>query len=141
MKRITAIAVMYMFVLACMPGPALAASPSFNQLSASSTDTSLDVSFKLTGLGSGSQTFTVTLTGTASWTCQSSGKNGTQETQAHQTLTTVDNFTTHNGSFSGSISLTGDCPGHQTVEGFSVSDATISESGSSGSTGPVSVPL
>jgi hypothetical protein len=68
-------------------------------------------------------------------------KNGEQVTQANQTLTTVDNFTTHNGTFSGTISLIGECPGHQSVEDFRVSSATISESGSSRSTGPVAVPL
>jgi len=138
MRRITAIAVMSLFVLASS-SPVLAQNPSFNKLDASISSTTLTVTFKLTGLGNAT-TVDVTLTGGADFTCTSHGHD-TQITSAHQTInqTTTFNVGPKPGTTSGSVSFTVACPGNQTESGALFTNVFISGSASTGSTGSVQI--
>jgi hypothetical protein len=122
MRRTSTIATLFL-MLVMTSSPLWAASAQFNKLSATTDGNTLNVAFKVTGLGN--EPGTVTLADEATVECFSQGKNGDQQTSATTKITKAENFTPHNGSYTGSISFTATCPGNQVERDATFSDVTI----------------
>jgi hypothetical protein len=130
MSRTSTIALLFL-VLVMTSSLLWAASPQFNKLSAVPNGPTLNVAFKGTGLGN--DPGTVTLADDVTVECFSQGKGGTQQTSATTKVSTTENFTPHNGSYTGSISFTARCPGNQDEGVATFSDVTITLTTSTGS--------
>lgn len=107
------------FGMAFLASPAWAENPHFinNSLICTYTANGNSIVFTSSGTvaGLGTATDWVTLLGTANITCQSSGKNGTQNTSAHHFGGSSPVVSTSNGNYPFSVTVTTSCPGNQTA--------------------------
>jgi hypothetical protein len=141
MQRVTMVVVIFSFLLAGVPAPALATSASFHFANASASGLNLVVTFKETGLGNtgfSSVTIDVSAQASATYQCFNGGGNHPKagnKTTVNGPVGGAGNFPVSNGQTTGAItvSLPGpgsfSCPSGQNLvlESGSYSNITITD--------------
>jgi hypothetical protein len=129
-KKFAAIAVVCVFVATI----AIASSAHFNKCSSSQQGNNLVVSFKEVGLGNDRTCITVSADVQANYACYNNGEKNPKaanKRSINAKRTETDCFTPHNGTISGSLTITppgpGDfsCPPGQTLRLVSVSFSNV----------------
>jgi len=142
MRRIMMVSTLLLvFAVVFAAAPAWATSPHFlnNTLSCTYSASGGTITFEATGTvaGLGNATDWVTLSGTASVTCQSNGQGGTQTTSAHQFKGSSPVVSTSNGNYPFDVTATTSCPGSQTAHLTGTITATLTLSSGPNGTGTV----
>jgi hypothetical protein len=147
MRKLGIIAVLSLMALALAAVPALAANPHFQakntSVSGPNANGNLTVSFRIAGLGNDLDSVRITLSSDASavYACRNNGGNFPSDPKKKTVSTDLsvsDTFPVHNGSASGSLTLsppdsTLNCPGgqHAVLAQITYDNVTLSGGGDS----------